>query len=179
MIGVGVKQELCGQVCSQEMVDFSHGDTAPQRNKSWALRTHVLGFCKRSRSIDCGTIGYSCDFFAKKGTDPSRSGTRSLASVPMFRKISEQTVKAVSRFACHRTPHLFRLGVLFERYHESSCKRVSAPDESALILQTAYRLVEGMQELEGAGFGVLVALLSPLVSFALADGDAGRFCGGA
>ena len=66
-----------------------------------------------------------------------------------------------------------------EPYHEYSRKRVSAPDESALILQTAYRLVEGMQELEGAGFSVLVALLGPLVSFALPDGDAGWFCGGA
>jgi hypothetical protein len=53
--------------------------------------------CKRSRSIDCEIIGYSCDFFARKGRDTSRSGTRSLASVPFLLRFFE-VVKVCGRY---------------------------------------------------------------------------------
>ncbi len=53
--------------------------------------------CKRSRSIDCGIIEYLCDFFARKGTDTSRSGTRSLASVPFSLRFFE-VVKVSGRY---------------------------------------------------------------------------------
>jgi hypothetical protein len=42
-------------------------------------------------------LGYSCDFFVRKGTDTTRSGTRSLASVPFLLRFFE-VVKVCGRY---------------------------------------------------------------------------------
>jgi hypothetical protein len=61
---------------------FSQGSAIAQ---PWAMIRNPVGILVSVHGPSIvELLGYSCDFSARKGTDTSRSGTRSLASVPFL-----------------------------------------------------------------------------------------------
>jgi hypothetical protein len=59
-------------------------------------------------------LGYSCDFSARKGTDTSRSGTRSLASVPFLLRFFK-VVKVCGRYLSVNGYHFSRQQTLIAK----------------------------------------------------------------